>query len=337
METIRHVLEGGRAPSSLPAGTAACIGAFDGLHLGHQALLDEARRLAGKIAVVTFDPHPSQVLAPTNAPPLLQTPAQRQRTCAFLGVDELVLLPFDHGIASHSPDEFVRRFITEGLRPAAVVVGHDFRFGRDRAGGVEDLRRDCEAASIGFSRVARIDASNGSRISSTLIRDLVESGEVAGAAQLLGRWYSVEGSVRRGAARGRKLGYPTANIASENPILPPSGVYATVLCVVDPTSEHHGKRWASVANIGSNPTFADGAATTTGLEVHALDVDLGETLYERRLEVGFVARLRDELKFTDGDELTRAIEADIVNARPMLDAAALARLPGPIKSEPAGG
>lgn len=318
----------------LPPATAACIGAFDGLHLGHQALFRRAARMASRLAVVTFDPHPASVLVPDRAPVLLQTDAQRERVCAALGVDDLVLLPFDREIANLPPDAFFRRFVADGLRPAAVVVGDDFRFGNRRAGGVEDLRRMCAAAGISFEAVAQINDEAGTRISSTAVRSLVSEGRVAEAADLLDRWYAVEGAVRQGAARGRELGFRTANVASDNALVPRDGVYASVLSVVDPDSSLHGRRFASVSNVGQNPTFEDGASTTTGVEVHALDVDLGEGLYGARVEVGFVARLRDEIKFSGSRSLTQAIQDDVARARPLLDAAALARLPGPIRREP---
>jgi riboflavin kinase/FMN adenylyltransferase len=318
--------------AALPPETAACIGAFDGMHRGHQALLDQARSMAPHLAVVTFEPHPSAVLAPDRAPVLLQTPPQRERVCAALGVDDLVLLPFGRPIAALAPDAFVRAFVTEGLRPAALVVGDDFRFGHRRAGGVDDLRAMCEAAGIAFAAIPQVTDDDHTRLSSTAVRRLVSEGRVADAADMLDRWYAVEGVVRPGAARGRDLGFPTANVASDNALVPREGVYASVLSIVDESSSLCGRTFASVTNVGYNPTFADGASTTTGVEVHALDVDLGESLYGIRVEVGFVARLRDETKFSGAAELEAAIRDDIARARPLLDDAALARLPRPVPS-----
>jgi riboflavin kinase/FMN adenylyltransferase len=322
--------------AALVADTALCIGAFDGFHLGHQALLVRARELARHVAVCTFEPHPSAVLAPDRATPLLLTPAQRERTCAALGVDELALLPFDAAVAALSHEQFFRRFVADALRPSAVVVGSDFRFGHGRAGGRDDLAEACARAGIGFSDVDPVVGPDGHRVSSTRIRDLVRGGEVDRAAALLDRWYAVEGAVHHGAARGRRLGFPTANVAAENAIVPRAGVYAAILSMVDPNAEDRGRRWAAVANIGDNPTFPDAAATTTGLEVHALDVDLGDRLYGRRVEVGFVRRLRDEIAFAGADALVQAIQRDIADARPHLGPEVLMRLPPPLPPEPEG-
>ena len=334
MQTIRHYLGGhylvsDPSPFVLPPDTTACIGAFDGLHAGHRALFVRGHELASRLAVVTFEPHPSAVLAPERAPPLLQTEAQRARVCNAMGVDELVLLPFDPEVATLDPEAFVRRFLIDGLAPRAVVVGDDFHFGRDRSGSTRELEQLCMSAGITFASVAQVRSAHGERISSTAIRKLVLEGRVGHAADMLGRWYAVEGKVRHGAARGKSLGFPTANVASENAVLPRRGVYAAILSVVDPDAELCGHRFPSVANVGENPTFQDGPATAAALEVHALDVDLGEALYERRIEVGFVARLRDEKRFKDASALAQAIQQDIAKARPLLDDDSLARLPPP--------
>ncbi len=332
MQTIRHHLRSGESPFALPPDTAACIGAFDGFHRGHQALLERARAMAPRLAVITFDPHPAAVLAGDRAPPLLQTGDQRGRTCASLGVDDLVLLPFDRGVAGLSPSIFAQRFLTDGLRPAALVVGDDFRFGQGRTAGVDELAAICGAAGIGFASIGQVLSSTGGRVSSTEIRRLVGEGRVDLAAEMLDRWYAVEGRVRHGAARGRRLGFPTANVASDNALIPRQGVYASVLLVVDGRSELCGRAFASVANVGHNPTFADGSQSSTGVEVHALDVDLGDGLYGVQIEVGFVARLRDEKTFANAEELVAAIHQDIVRARPLLPPKALSRLPRPLSA-----
>ena len=330
-KTIRPKLTREEGPRPLPPNTAVCIGAFDGLHRGHQALFARARELADRVALVTFDPHPSMVLAPQRAPALLTTTAQRERVCAALGIDDLVLLPFDPEVAAMSPEQFVSRVLTAGLSPSAVVVGADFRYGKDRAGSVEDLRAACSAASIAFDSVGEVLDASGERISSSVIRNLVRDGQVDRAAVLLDRCYAIEGEVRHGAARGRTLGFPTANVASDNAIVPRIGVYATVLSIVDPRSELFGNRYPSATNVGHNPTFEDGAATTTGVEVHAIDVDLGEALYGVRVEVGFVSRLRDEQTYPDAEALTEAIRGDIERARPLLDEQTLGRLAPPLE------
>ncbi|HLT38336.1 MAG TPA: riboflavin biosynthesis protein RibF [Enhygromyxa sp.] len=322
---------------ALPPGTAACIGAFDGMHRGHQGLIARARRLADEVAVVTFEPRPVDVLAPDRAPPRLQTPHQRERVCRQLGVDTLAVLRFDLQVSRMSPAEFVQAFLIDGLRPARVVVGYDFHFGAGRAGGPRELAALLEPVGVEVDVVEKIGDSSttADKVGSTAIRELVGRGEVEHAAELLGRWYAVAGVVEHGAARGRTLGYPTANVASRS-LHPAGGVYACALTLLGPPAAD-GERgcWPAVANIGSNPTFGSGAPRT--LEVHVFDHDLGDDLYGHEVEVSFVARLRDELRFDGPEQLRQAIAADIEAARPLLTGAALerrhARLVGP---EPRG-
>jgi riboflavin kinase/FMN adenylyltransferase len=312
----------GQGPTPLPAGTAACLGAFDGMHLGHQGLIARARSCQPAVAVITFEPRPADVLKPESAPPRLQTPRQREQVCRELGVDTLVILRFDREVSRMSPTAFVQEFLLDGLRPATVVVGYDFHFGAGRVGGPSTLRELLAPAGIEVSLVDKIGALAGEKLGSTAIRELIASGEVERAALLLGRLYTMAGTVEHGAARGRALGFPTANVAS--PLLHPAdGVYACFLSVLEADAS---APWPAVANIGSNPTFAEpGAHARRTLEVHALDVDLGERLYEREVEVSFVARLRDEQRFAGVDQLRAAIAGDIAAARPHLTEAAAAR------------
>jgi riboflavin kinase/FMN adenylyltransferase len=315
----------GQGPTPLPAGTAACLGAFDGMHLGHQGLIARARSCQREVAVVTFEPRPADVLKPESAPARLQTPRQREQVCRELGVDTLVILRFDREVSRMSPTAFVQEFLLDGLRPATVVVGYDFHFGAGRAGGPITLRELLAPAGIEVSIVDKIvdiheGALVGEKLGSTAIRELIASGDVESAALLLGRLYAMAGTVEHGAARGRGLGFPTANVAS--PLLHPAdGVYACFLSEPDAST-----CWPAVANIGSNPTFAEGDAHGhRTLEVHALDVDLGERLYGREVEVAFVARLRDEQRFAGVEQLRAAIAGDIAAARPYLTEAAAAR------------
>lgn len=307
-----------RQPSPLPPGTAACIGAFDGLHLGHQALLRRAAALAPRVALVTFEPHPTQLLAPERAPPQLQTSDQRARVAAALGVDSLVILPFTRALADTSPDAFVEHLLLAGLRPAAVVVGPDFRFGSGRAGGPDDLRRRLEPAGVRTEVVAEVSLPSDptqAKLGSSGIRRAIERGDLPAAAAMLGRPYSVEGPVVHGARRGRDLGFPTANVAVQNSLLPPRGVYAGALALVAPDPDA-GTLLPAVMNLGQNPTFVDGGPQT--LEVHALDRDLGESLYGRPVEVAFAARLRPEERFPSAAALVEQIARDIELARPLL-------------------
>lgn len=325
-------LSGVAAPtelSPLPAGTAVCLGAFDGMHRGHQGLIARARALAPRVAVVTFEPRPVDILAPERAPPRLQTPAQREHVCRELGVDELVTLGFDRDVSRMSPADFATSFLSEGLRPQAVVVGYDFRFGARRAGDSAMLAELLAPAGIGVSVVEKIAAaagpSAGEKLGSTAIRELVAAGEVERAGLILGRHYALAGVVEHGAARGRGLGYPTANVRSTS-LHPAPGVYACFLSLFDAAGVREREWWPAVANIGTNPTFtaAEGSAART-LEAHAFDVDLGERLYGEQVEVAFVSRLRDEQRFDGVEALREAIAADVERARARLDEQAVAR------------
>jgi riboflavin kinase/FMN adenylyltransferase len=315
-----------RQPVPLPPATAACVGAFDGLHLGHQALLARARALQPRVALVTFDPHPACILAPERAPTLLQSPGQRVRVCAALGIDALALLPFDRALADTSPEGFVQRLLIDGLRPTSVVVGADFRFGAGRRGGVHELDELLRPAGITLAVVHPVpvpwDSSAApSKLSSSEIRATVAAGAVERAAAMLGRWYSVEGVVVRGAARGRQLGVRTANVHAPSALLPRPGVYAGALGVPgDPSAGP----WPAAINLGHNPTFVDDPHAPLVLEVHALDQDLGDSLYGRTVEVAFAARLRDELRFDNPQALVAQLTRDLAAVRPALDPTSLA-------------
>jgi riboflavin kinase/FMN adenylyltransferase len=308
-------------------------------------LIARARAHGREVAVVTFEPRPADVLAPESAPARLQTPGQREQVCRELGVDTLVILRFDREVSRMTPEAFVQEFLLDGLRPAAVVVGYDFHFGANRAGGPVTLRELLAPAGIDVSIVDKIvdhedkiaaheprreGSIVGEKLGSTAIRELIANGDVERAAVLLGRLYAIAGKVEHGAARGRGLGFPTANV--ESPLLHPAdGVYACFLSVLD-SSPRPGNRadwpdyWPAVANLGSNPTFAEpGKLGRRTLEVHALDVDLGDRLYGLEVEVAFVARLRAEQRFANVEQLREAINGDIAAARPLLTDEAAAR------------
>ncbi len=322
-----------RQLAALAPQTAACIGAFDGFHLGHQALLRRAAQLETNLAVVTFDPHPAQVLAPERAPPLLQTTRQRERVCAELGVDALVLLPFDQAMARMSPENFVRGVLVEGLQAATIVVGPDFRFGAGRRGGVSELRALLQqhAPGVRLELAEEIPcptarAGDDGKLSSTGIRSAVRRGEMAAVLPMLGRWFAIAGTVVRGAQRGRTLGFPTANLRCGAVIQPRAGVYAAALTVIDERSPLFEQRWPAVANLGTNPTFTKAASPGgLSLEVHALEMDPGASLYDLEVEVSFVERLRDEQRFSGPEALRAQIALDVERARTLLTPEALAR------------
>ncbi len=327
-------LEIRRDASRLPPGTAACLGAFDGLHLGHQALLQRAREIATRVALVTFEPHPQRVLAPDRAPPLLLDAQQRQRWVADLGVDLLVLLPFDEALARMDAASFVRTQLLEGLQPQAVVVGADFRFGAKRTGDVALLQASLPAAGVALHVVAPVPipasvagAATTEKISSTTIREALGRGEVERAAAMLGRPHASLGRVVHGDHRGRSIGVPTANLAVRDAMLPAPGVYAGWLSAWDTAAlPELAQPVPAVANLGTNPTFA--GARSLRLEAHALDRDLGERLYDHDLVMWFGTRLRDERRFDGVAALVQQLQVDLAAARTWLAAHPAPSLPG---------
>ncbi|HEY6546894.1 MAG TPA: riboflavin biosynthesis protein RibF, partial [Vicinamibacteria bacterium] len=257
------------------------------------------------------DPHPAQVLAPDRAPRRIMTPAQRQEHLAALGVDALAVLPFTRELAAESPEAFVRQALVGRLGALSVVVGEDFRFGAARAGDVPLLRQ--LGSRLGFDVVAvPAVVEAGSAVSSTRIREALAEGDVETAAALLGRPHFVDGLVVAGQARGRTLGFPTANLASDNEIFPRTGVYAARV-LVDFEPGKPGEGVSAAVNLGRRPTFGGGEPT---VEAHLLDFD-GE-LYGRSLRVSFMARLRDERRFDGPEALKAQIQEDIRAARRVL-------------------
>jgi riboflavin kinase/FMN adenylyltransferase len=301
------------APSHEPRrgiAAAVAVGNFDGVHRGHQALvtatLAQARERSLRCVALTFDPHPAQVLQPDRAPRRLMTPEQKAEQLAALGVDALAVLPFTPELAAETPEGFATKVLARRLGAAVAVVGEDFRFGRGRAGDVAELRRLGER--LGFEVVSLPPVlEDGLPVSSTRIRESLETGDVRNAAALLGRPYFVEGVVVRGDGRGRRLGIPTANLAVENEILPRDGVYAARVWL------REGPSRPAVANLGLRPTFGSGALT---LETHILDFE-GD-LYGQRLRVAFAVRLRDERPFPGPDALVAQIREDLAAARSVL-------------------
>ncbi|MEM6296171.1 MAG: bifunctional riboflavin kinase/FAD synthetase [Myxococcota bacterium] len=319
-----------RDAAALPPDTAVCMGAFDGLHRGHQALLQRARTHAPHVALVTFDPHPTKIIAPDRQPKLIYAPAQRERVAAALDVSALVLLPFDEAMSKMSPEAFVQTCLIDGLRPRAMVVGADFRFGARRAGDAQALRALLAPADIAVDIVPPVPLGTGddAKLSSTDIRRALDAGDVQAAGTLLGRWHALAGTIVHGAKRGRALGFPTANLGPSEGYAPPIGIYATALAVWDPASPDYGTVWPAVTNVGHNPTFTDGDAPVV-VETYVLDQALGERLYGVDVEVSFVARLRGEIKFDGADALVDQMHRDAQQARDVLTPEVLARVLAP--------
>jgi len=297
--------------SPCPAASAVTVGNFDGVHLGHQALVGEmvrwARSAPGAAVVLTFDPHPARVLSPRQAKRALMTLEQKAEALAALGVDRLVALAFTEQVAGLSAEDFARIVLRGSLAACRVVVGQDFRFGRGRTGDVFGLIGLGETLGFEVRAVGPV-LEDGSPISSSRIRDVLALGEVSKAGSLLGRPFFVDGDVVQGDGRGRGLGFPTANVAVRNETLPLLGVYACRMRLGFGEVPR-----PAVANLGQRPTFGGGQ---TVLEVHVLD--FAGDLYGREVRVEFVERLRAESTFAGKEELLAQIGADVHEARRIL-------------------
>lgn len=285
------------------------LGVFDGVHLGHQAVIakavEAARRDGGLAGLLTFDPHPIRVIAPGKAPAsLLETLDHKARVVGGLGVELLIPLHFDAAMAAMEASEFVERLASAPVR--TIAVGEDWRFGHKRAGDVNLLRNEAETRGFHLEAVPPV-MFEGDRISSTRIRQAIHDGNLDEAARMLGRRYSVTGTVEKGQQLGRQLGFPTANIATGNLQLPPDGVWA--VRVIDAG----GRQWDGVANLGTRPTV-DGAKRL--LEAHIFGF-CGE-IYGEKLEACFEKYLRPEMKFPSLEALHGQISKDVLAARESL-------------------
>lgn len=306
--------------ASLPVlgnGSVVTVGSFDGIHLGHQRVLDTVVRRAEREGcagiAVTFEPHPAAVLRPGSAPLRLTIGGERQELLAQSGLDYALFLEFNQEMARWTPDEFVRRVVLARCQCRVLVIGPDHHFGRDREGGEALLRELGRAEGFEMEVVPPV-ALDGEAVSSTRIRRLVAGGMLPEAARCLGRPYSVNGQVVRGAARGRQLGVPTANLpVPAGKQLPPDGVYAVRV-------EWGGGMAEGMLNQGTRPTFDDG---TRMLEAHLFDFE-GD-LYDRTLRITWVERLREVRKFDSMVALQDQLERDRQAARTALAAASAAR------------
>jgi riboflavin kinase/FMN adenylyltransferase len=299
---IRHLEE---LPASARGGAVA-IGNFDGVHLGHRRivgrLLERARQLDGAAIVFTFDPHPVRLLRPTECPPPLTWTERKAELLAGLGVDLVVAYPTDEALLALSARSFFDSIIGRALAARAIVEGPNFYFGHNREGDVRVLDELASAAGMTLDVVEPV-VLDGDIVSSSRVRGRIAAGDVAAASRLLAAPYRVRGMVTHGAGRGAKIGFPTANLAGVDTLLPAVGVYA-------------GRAWVAGAplpaaiNLGPNPTFGEDQRK---VEVHILDREL--SLYGQLLEVEFVARLRDVVKFGSREELIAQLRMDIDEAR----------------------
>jgi len=296
------------------AGCVATIGVFDGVHRGHQRVVARAEQVAQEkgqpLVVITFDPHPDEVIRPGSHPPFLTTPRRQAELLAGLGADAVFVLPFSVEFSRLSPDEFVRIVLSDRLHAAAVVVGEDFRFGRKAAGDVPLLAQLGEKYDFTVEGVPLL-AADGITMSSTYIRGRLAAGDVAGAATALGRPHRVQGVVVRGHQRGRALGFPTANLETPpHTATPADGVYAGALISLD-LDGAEVTRWPAAISIGTNPTFA---GTDRTVEAYALDRD-DLDLYGTHAAIEFTARLRGNTKFDSVAALVVQMREDVAAAR----------------------
>jgi riboflavin kinase/FMN adenylyltransferase len=293
---------------------AVAIGNFDGVHLGHQALLREvaarAARAGGRAAALTFDPHPARLFAPDRAPPLIMSLARRLELLAEAGVELAVVQPFSREFASIEADAFVTDVLARDLGARDVVVGYDFSFGRGRAGDTGRLAALGAKLGVGVAVVPPVTV-DGQPCSSTEIRRLVSAGRTVEAARLLGRPYEIEGPVARGAGRGRGLGFPTANVVPEAELAPALGIYAARARVLDGPAA--GEVRPAALSVGRNPTFTGGTAAAVTTEAYLLDFE-GD-LYDARLRLEVGERLRDERRFDSVAALIEQIGRDVDRVR----------------------
>jgi riboflavin kinase/FMN adenylyltransferase len=297
------------SPPAWCRGGAVTVGNFDGVHLGHAALIRElakqARAVGGPAIAISFDPHPLLLLAPERFQPLLTAPDQRAALLQECGADAALLLRTSTDLLHLSPTDFFQRILLRDFQARAIVEGFNFRFGRNRAGTTETLTQSCHSAGIPLAIVPPLEL-DGVPVSSSRVREALLAGDVRRAATLLGRPYRVRGIVAEGARRGHSLGFPTANLEHIGTLIPGNGVYS-----VRGIAGH--QTWPGAANVGPNPTFGEQARK---VEVHLLDFH-GD-LYGHAIEVDFVVKLRDTRPFSSAVELVEQIAKDIESVRGLM-------------------
>lgn len=302
MDIVRHIE--GRGLSL--TGAVATLGNFDGIHLGHQALVrnavEDANRCGIPSVVLTFEPHPLKILTPARAPRLILSHKDKMQLLQSFGVDIVVIKNFDAQFANLRAEEFVRGFLVDRLRIKKIWVGRDLRFGQRRQGSVDDLIR--WGADLGFEvGIVEPILLQGVRVSSSRIRHLLEQGHVDEVEPMLGRRHFVSGRVVKGRCRGRELGFPTANIATRTEVLPLDGIYATLFQIKD-------RQWLSVSNVGVNPTFGEGPRT-----VESFILDFNSDIYGESVKLSFVKKIREEKKFETAQALVLRMKEDVKSAQ----------------------
>ncbi|MBI4664908.1 MAG: bifunctional riboflavin kinase/FAD synthetase [Nitrospinae bacterium] len=305
-----QVIRGIRNLTGAPVNPVVTLGNFDGVHAGHQKIFEEvkshARKIGGSAVVYTFDPHPLKILAPEQNITLLTTFKKKMELIAAYGMEMTICADFTRAFARMHPRDFALK-LKNGLNMESVFVGHDYSFGQAKAGGIDYLKKMGD--ELGF-KVYVVDEVmvDGERVSSTVIRNLLNNGDILGANRRLNRCYSIAGKVVSGYQRGRAIGFPTANLETPYEVIPAVGVYAVFIRI------GAGQWFEGVVNIGYNPTF-----NRDDFIVEAHLLDHSDDIYGKEIEVYFADRLRDETRFTNVDELKRQIAEDIENARKALE------------------
>lgn len=295
---------GGKIPFPIVA-----VGNFDGIHLGHQAIMkavvERAKRTGGTGVVLTFEPHPLKILQPQLSLKLLTSFDEKTQLLEAMGIEKIICLEFSEAFSRQTPFDFAKRILYDAVGVKEVCIGWDFAFGREREGKAGDLVKMGEDLSFTVSIFEPVYL-DGMVVSSSRVREHLQKGEVDQAARCLGRFYSMEGPVTLGTQKGRQLGFPTANLLPTEKMMPREGVYAVRVL-------SGGKSLKGAAYIGTRPTFSSKEVT---VEVHLLDYQ--EDLYQKRLRIDFVQRIRDERKFENEGDLARQIESDIRETRTFL-------------------
>jgi riboflavin kinase / FMN adenylyltransferase len=304
MQILRSVPE----LSALPGPLFLAIGVFDGVHLGHQAVIctsaEHARAVRGTPVVLTFDPHPEKILRPDKAPHLLTATPHKIALIRALGVRHLLIIPFDKHFAAIEPEHFVQQLVQHSKPLREICVGHEWSFGRNRRGNLQLLKKF--GAQLDFNVVGIPPVTvHGEVVSSTTIRRAVETGDLQKAATMLGRDYTILGTVVHGNDVGKKIGFPTANLSAHSEQFPPNGVYFAEATL-------DGGVYPGVVNLGYRPTMSSNRSERV-LEVYLLDFD--RDIYRKDVELRFVRYLRPEKKFDNVDALVRQIERDVQQAR----------------------
>lgn len=311
MSRVR-VIRGWKALPDSDRGAAVALGSFDGVHRGHQRVIALAAKAAGELGaplgVITFDPHPRVFFRPEEPAFRLMKADQQARALEALGVDILYVLPMDAEVAGMTDREFAAQVLHEGLAARHVAVGFDNSFGKGRTGTPETMKAYGEELGFGVSVAQELTDGSGDKFSSTAVREALRDGRPQDAAEILGRPFAIEGPVQRGRQLGRKLGFPTANVALGDYVAPRFGVYATRTRLPD------GREIPGVANIGVNPTVE--GVTAPLLEVWLFDFD--EDIYDQVIETDLVAFLRPEAKFDSLETMTGQVMADAAQARRLL-------------------